>query len=67
MRCVAVGNVLLSFQLRLKTGVHLVNWDLTPEVPEPNEYRGQHAYFVMMTHGLDATPKNVTLGFKVKQ
>lgn len=61
-----LGKVLLSFQLRPKQSVELVDWDIVDTgVPEPNVFQAKKAYFVMMTHGLDAQPKNVSLTLQV--
>lgn len=59
------GSYLYSLQIRPKPGVKLENWNLLEEVPEPNDFNGQKAYFAMVTHGLDAPPLNITLDFKV--
>lgn len=59
------GSFLFSLQIRPKKGVDLVKWNLLDEVPEPNEFYGVKAYFVMITHGLDAPPMNVELEFEV--
>lgn len=56
------GHVLLSLQLQTRPGVELVHWDISDDgVPHPNVYRQREAYFVMMTHGLSAEPRPVTL------
>lgn len=52
-------------QIRPKNGVHLVKWNLLDEVPEPNTFYGIKAYFVMVTHGVEAPPMNVELEFEV--
>lgn len=61
-----IGKVLLALQLRPRDSVQLIGWDiLDGDVPEPNVFQGRSAYFVMMTHGLNAEPKNVSLTFQV--
>lgn len=59
------GSHLFSLQIRPKPDVELKYWDISDKVPEPNEYYGQKAYFVMVTHGLEADPMDVTLRFEV--
>lgn len=60
-----VGSHLYSIQIRPKPGVTLLKWNLLDSVPEPNEFNGKTAYFVMVTHGLEAPPLQVHLEFDV--
>lgn len=60
------GSYLMSFLIQPKNGVSLVNWNIIDSVPEPNVYYGKKAYFVMITHGLEAPPMNITLDLKTK-
>lgn len=53
-----------SLQIRPKPDVDLVNWSLLDSVPEQNFYNDQRGYFVMITHGTEPTPFNVSLDFK---
>lgn len=43
--------------------MELINWSLLDKVPEKNFYNDQKGYFVMITHGTEPTPFNVTLVF----
>lgn len=60
------GSTLTSFLIRPKEAVKLHKWSFTPLIPEPNEWKDKDSYFVMITHGLEGEPLNVTLTFKVK-
>lgn len=59
------GSYLYSLQIRPSPGVNLSNWSLLDSVPEMNDVNGHKGYFVMVTHGLDASPLNVTLDLDV--
>lgn len=61
----SLGSYLYSLQIRPKTGVKLLNWNLLKSVPEPNEFQGVKAYFAMVTHGLEAPPMDIKLDFEV--
>ena len=61
----SIGNVLLSFQLVLRPNVLLQKWNLTPNVPEPNDFYDNKGYFVMMTKGLDVNSTVVVLDLMV--
>lgn len=41
-----------------------MDWNLIDHVPEQNFFEEQRGYFVMITHGTEPTPFNVTLDFK---
>lgn len=41
-----------------------MDWSLIDKVPEQNFYNEQRGYFVMITHGTEPHPFNVTLDFK---
>lgn len=54
--------MLLSLQLQTRPGVELLHWDISDGgVPQPNVFQQREAYFVMMTHGLAAEPRQVSL------
>jgi Peptidase family M28 len=56
------GSYLISLMIRPKKTVELKRWSLTDVLPDPNYWNKQFAYFVMVTHGLDAkAPLNITL------
>jgi hypothetical protein len=55
------GSHLISFMVRPKSTISLKKWSFTPTIPEPNVWNNQQAYFVMITHGLDAGPMNITM------
>jgi len=57
---------LTSFLLRPKPTVQLNRWNILPTIPEPNEFNGENGYFVMITHGVDGEPMNVTLDLKTE-
>lgn len=61
------GSYLYSLQIRPKPGVTLSKWNLLDYVPEMNNVNGHKGYFVMVTHGLEAPPFNVTMEFNVRQ
>lgn len=61
------GSYLMSLQIRPKPGMTLANWNIMESVPEPNVYLNQKAYFVMITHGLEAPTMNITLNFKTNE
>lgn len=60
------GSYLYSLQIRPKPGVKLSKWSLLESVPEMNDVNGHKGYFVMVTHGLEAPPFNVTMEFEVR-
>lgn len=64
--CPISGSHLYSLQIRPKNGVKLINWNLLDNLPEPNEFLNEKAYFAMVTHGVEAPPLQVTLEFEVK-
>ena len=59
------GSTLTSFLLRPKPNVSLHKWSLTPVVPKPNEWMDNNSYFVLITHGVEGEPFNITLTLKV--
>lgn len=59
------GSYLYSLQIRPSPGVNLSKWSLLDNVPEMNDVNGHKGYFVMVTHGLEAPPFNVTLELDV--
>lgn len=58
------GNVLVSFLVRPKPSVSLNGWSLLKNVPESTDFNGQKSYLVMITHGLEVGPMNITLSLK---
>lgn len=65
MNFIFTGSYLYSLQIRPKTDVKLLKWNLLDFVPEPNELYGQKAYYAMVTHGLEAPPLQVHMEFDV--
>lgn len=54
-------------QIRPKSHVKLIKWSLLDHVPEQNYYNEEKGYFVMITHGTEPTPTNVTLDFRTPE
>lgn len=58
------GSYLTSLQIRPKDSIQLTKWNLLNTVPQKNYFNNQRAYFVMITHGLEAEPMEISLEFK---
>lgn len=58
------GSYLIALYIRPKENVTLYKWNIMKDVPQPNNFHDQKAYFVMITHGLEAPPMNITLDLK---
>ncbi|XP_055371692.1 endoplasmic reticulum metallopeptidase 1-like [Condylostylus longicornis] len=58
------GSYVISLQIRPKESVKLKSWSFLNSVPNPNIYNKQKAYFVMITHGLEANGMNITIDFE---
>lgn len=61
------GSYLIALYIRPKENVTLYKWNIMKDVPQPNNFHDQKAYFVMITHGLEAPPMNITLDLKVSE
>ncbi|XP_055905553.1 endoplasmic reticulum metallopeptidase 1-like [Eupeodes corollae] len=59
-----IGSYQLSLHIRPKDSVTLDRWNLMDYVPEPTVYNKQKAHFVMISHGIESAPMNITLDFK---
>lgn len=65
MKFTIVGSYLYSLQIRPKSGVKLVKWNLLDKLQEEINENGFTGYMVMFERGLEAPPKDVILTFSV--
>lgn len=59
------GSYLYSLQIRPRPNVKLIKWNLYDFIPEPNVFKKDVGYFVMVTHGLEAPPLQLHMEFAV--
>lgn len=58
------GSYYMALQIRPKDNVVLDKWNLLDHVPKPIKQNKYNAHFVLIVHGLEAPPMNITLDFK---
>lgn len=61
-----LGSYLNSLHIRTVGRCELASWSIIEAPPIPTEYNQRQEYFIMMTHGLDAPPMNITMEFNVR-
>lgn len=58
------GSFYMALTIRPKDNVVLDKWNILDRVPEPIKHNNQKAHFVLIVHGLESPPMNITLDFK---
>lgn len=67
MKFAITGSFLYSLQIRPKSGVKLLKWNLLDKLQEEINENGFTGYIVMVNHGLAAPPLQVILTFSVSK